>query len=484
MDLNFQEGTDFILQKSQTEGIENPLCIGINENLLSFLGRNIEDLKSKILPLADISNTELKVSIYEGLKFRNSNVPIIFKIDATNNNINFLISLRFEFYDINTPTLPFAIAEFILKVEAEPFMATSHKNFLAISIKQVQLDGGISYPALDPDEIIRRFGSIPNFKQYVDQIIEKISEVHVESDFNNILPSIFSAIELPNTWRYVERYEVRFEKIYYEQGTIADEPRGFLFIVFSVKSLMLPPPCQCIPRLQENDDSNMRTLLDRPSKDNEDGDNYRGDDTWITFGLSLAALQEIIKPYTHYAQRIDNTFLSRDDVVYGDVSYWFQFQAGDLKINPNGLGIDITFDTGGTITAYVKDPVLGGEFGYKAVDIRLIIDKISLQAIVKQRLNPERRGHEIYVQPHVEISKPNLEIRGPIPWPISEIIEEVIERIGDQELNNLESKVNNGLAFSLFLSRVPIKGDFGLYLERTDFYENSSIVITGTGTDD
>lgn len=472
MDLNFQEKTDLILNKcqSESEGIENPFCIGISENLLTYVAYFTKYMDPKTFPLSEIPNTELKLSIVEGLIFRDISVPIISKIDVLNATIDFSISLRLEFYDTETPAYSFAVADFILQVESQPFMATSNKNHLAISISDIRLYGEITYPTLNSDEVIARFGSIPDFKQYVNSIIEKIRQHQVETEYNNVVPSVFSYMELPNTWKFVEKYEVKFERMYFEEGTLRNEPCGFLFIVFSVKSLMLPPPCLCLPDSQVDDD-----LQHKFSKE----------DRWITVGISRTSLQEIIKPYSHFGQRGDYYFISHKGPVYGEVTYWFQIKAGNFNIKPDGIIIDITFDSGGHITGYVRSP-LGGDFGYEAAKVRVDINKITLQAIVDRRIrrDHERNGLEIYVKPHVEISDPKLEIEGPIPWPISEVVEKILEDFGSAEVAKLENQVNQGMTIPLFMSRIPLYGEFGFYFDRVDFFEESSIIITGIGTTD
>lgn len=40
------------------------------------------------------------------------------------------------------------------------------------------------------------------------------------------------------------------------------------------------------------------------------------------------------------------------------------------------------------------------------------------------------------------------------------------------------------MTIPLFMSRIPLYGEFGFYLDRVDFFEESSIVITGIGTTD
>lgn len=472
---NIQEKTNEVIQKSLAEGIQNPFCVGISENLLTYLGVQISYILPKTFPVPNVPDTEMKVYPIRGIPYRKGFVPSLFKIEADTSSIHMQVSVGIDFYDTKTPDVPFAQTTMIFKLITEPFLATANKNYLAMKINQARLDGNIEYPNVQEEEIIKRFESLDAFKQYVSRIAEQISDVHAGSDFDTLLPSVFSHLELPNTWRYAEGYEVRFQRFAYETGIVADEPSGFVFLVFSVHSLNLPP-CNCLSGQQETGFDSEDLLLDDPIKE---------EDHWITVGLSQSSLQEIISPYSRFAQKAEVAFLTRSGPAFGEVTFWLQLRMGDLKIYPDGVGIKMGFETGGHVTAYVKDPVFGGKFGYEAAHIRLVVDEISARAIVRSRSNPERGApSEIFIRPYVEITNPNLEIEGPLPYPISELAEMIIEKFLDTELDKIIHELNTKTSFTLFFSKVNTFGDFGFFLVGTDFYEDSSVVITGYGTND
>ncbi|WP_459195734.1 hypothetical protein [Wukongibacter baidiensis] len=481
MQSDFQKKTDSILAKAEADGVDKAFCVGISENLLTFLGRNIESIKPKIFDIEGVENTEFKVSPYEGVKFRDNFLPCVFKIDSENKSIDVFVSLRMSFYDTKDPTLSVATIEFTTKLSVEPFMATQNKNHLAFNINEAQLDGGIVY-LLNSDEVIKRFGSIFDFKQYVQSIIDQILDVNVESDFNSLLPSVFSRMELPNTWDYVEGYSVEFKDFYYEKGLLSNSPSSFLFVLFSVKSLMLPPQCQCSNNLQ----GNIRVLEDNISSGpmSKYADVFTEEDHWITVGVSQSSIKEIFQPYSQYSQRTDHAFAIRKGIAFGEVSYWFQIHAYKVTITPSGLDIEINIDSKGSITGYPLNPVFGGKYGFEAANFQLVIDSISTHPKIKSRNNNERWGQEVYVKPNVDISDPELQIHDPIPWPITELIKLLIDRFSDDEKKRIKDKMKKYITVPLFLSRVTAVGDFGFFFLGDDYYENSSIVITGRGTDD
>ncbi len=62
----------------------------------------------------------------------------------------------------------------------------------------------------------------------------------------------------------------------------------------------------------------------------------------------------------------------------------------------------------------------------------------------------------MYIKPHVEISRPNIEIEGSaIPFPLNEVAELLIEKAANNGINAIKDKINNNMTFSLFPSRNP-----------------------------
>ncbi|PEU06222.1 hypothetical protein COD79_19110 [Bacillus cereus] len=404
----------------------------------------------------------------------------MFKIDAKNQRLNLSLNLQIDFYDNNPPILPFAVTNFIIKEKVEPYMATSHREFLAFKVKRVELVGEINYPQLNPDEVTKRFGSIKKFKNYVEKIVKQISEVDVESEFNTIVSSLFSGTELPNTWRFVEGYKVNFKEFYYEEGLLRDEPCGFLFIVFSTCHLNSYPPCHSSLSLQE-----INTHVEDQIKlvKKFEGD-FENEDRWITIGISESAILEIAYPYFNFNKRITNMYLPYKRPVSGEVSYWVDFHLKNINVCNENLCIELHFEAGGSVLSFARDRILGTEVSATAADIELAFKDISAKAIVERRLNPNIGGTEIYIKPNFKASNPDLNIEDSTSYPLSHIVDLIKDEILNRGITSIEDKLNNSLSFPLFISKINRTGDFGLYLERVDFYSDCSVVITGLGTDD
>ncbi|PED02208.1 hypothetical protein CN501_15635 [Bacillus cereus] len=480
METNLQEKTNYIIQKSQLEGVEKPFCVGISENLLTFLARDLNSLMPKILPIEDIPNTELKLYAYEGLPFRGGLLPCLFKIDAKNHRVNLSLNLQIDFYDNNPPIIPFAVTNFIVKAQVDPHMATSHRDFLAFKVKSVELVGEINYPQLNPDEVIKRFGSIEKFKNYVEKIVNQICEVNVESEFNTIVSSLFSGTELPNTWRFVEGYKVNFKEFYYEEGILRDEPCGFLFIVFSTRHLNSYPSCYSSLNLQETNTYAEDQI--KLVKNLEGG--FESEDRWITVGVSESAILEIAYPYFKFNKRIRNMYFPYKRPVSGEVSYWVDFHLKHINVCNDNICIELYFKTGGSVLSFARDRILGTEVSATNADIELAFKHISAKAIVERRLNPDIGGMEIYIKPNFKASNPDLKIEDSTSYPLSHIVDLIKDEILNRGVTSIEDKLNNNLSFPLFISKINRTGDFGLYFERVDFYNDCSVVITGLGTDD
>ncbi|MEW5205513.1 hypothetical protein [Bacillus cereus] len=485
MDLDLQEKTDFVLKKVQSEDyIKNPLCLGISDNLLNFLARNFSKIEHPyIYPIEEIPDIEMKIYGYDGLSFRDMLLPCLFKIDPLNNSINMSVNLRIEFYIIDT-NKTFAVTNFIVTSKIEPFMGKSHKNFFSFNVNEIEIEGTINYPVLDETLIIDKFGSVLDFKEYVENIVGKISNVHNNSEFSGIVPSVFLTTEFPYVWRYVEGFEVRIEKFQYAAGTILGQSCGYLFLIFSVESLRTIPPCTCPTSLKEADHNLFPDKIVNFSE-------FKDEDLCITIGVSEAAIREIFYPYTTIFKRVEfNTRKSRQPVT-GEAFYWIDFRTKSIDIYLDGIGIDCEFKAGGSVLAYVnvpKFPPIPNRTHHTTIEdanIRFTIENISARATVSSKYNPQEKRTDFYIKPHVEISKPNVEIEGTvIPFPISEVAELLIEDFSNKGLNDIENKINTNLTFGLFPSRNPRVPGLHLIFKDVDFYSNSSVVVTTLAMDD
>ncbi|MCP1285241.1 MULTISPECIES: hypothetical protein [Bacillus] len=478
MELNLQEKTDLILKKAHSEDyIKNPFCVGISENSLNFLSRNFSDVVYTF-PVEEIEGIEMKIYGYDGLPFRDMLLPCLFKIDPVNYLVSLSMNLRIEFYELNEPFKPFAIANFIVKSKVEPFMGTSHKNFFSFNVDEVELDGTVSYPILDADVVTDKFGSVSKFEDHVNDIVKKISKVHEKSDFSDIVPSVFIVTEFPYVWRHVEGFEVRFERFYYEGGNILDEPCGYLFIMFSLESLRVLPPCNCPSSLK---DMNSNSLTGKRINLNE----FKDEDICITVGISEAAIREIFYPFTTVTKRANYSTSVGKNIVTGEASYWVEFKTKNIGIYLDSIGIDFEFKAGGSALAFVKDPLTHTEGKHKAADILFTIENISAQAVVSSKYNQAEKRNDMYIKPHVEISRPNVEIEGSaIPFPLSEVAELLIEKATKNGINAIKDKINNNMTFSLFPSRNARIPGVHLIFEGVDFYSDSSVVISALAMDD
>ncbi|MEK5357801.1 hypothetical protein [Paenibacillus sp. FSL L8-0709] len=473
MPSDFQKKLDLALANVREEHL-NPFGIGISDGLLSFLARSISmDKPPKSISVSD----EVVLFLYphNRLNFRNGKLACRFFIEPQSKHIRMILALKIDFINAESePTKIFASGEITLSASIEPFMKTSYQESLGLSVTDIELDGNIEYPVLQEDEIIRHFQSMELFKDYVEKIVDKIKNKDVTSEFNTVVPSVFSEMELPNTWKYLSGYEATFLKFDYAEGLLESEPSGYLFMLFSVRSLMAIPSCNCTSS----------GLKDERDDDVPPSEVFEEVDRWVSIGFSQRAFNEILRPYADYDRRTDNKFSVGKNFISASVSSWMQYHAGKLNILSDRIEVDVEANAGGDVNAYARDPLFGGKYGYEAAKLTVDIDKIKFKGFITTRFNKERKGTELVIQPDVEFSDPNVEIDGVIPWPINEIAELVLERVGSRALDKMKDNINSNMTVSLLFPRLNGIGYFSFEFDHVDFYENSSVIVTGIAGDD
>ncbi|WP_258297759.1 hypothetical protein [Paenibacillus peoriae] len=300
--------------------------------------------------------------------------------------------------------------------------------------------------------------------------------MHVQSEFNTVVPSVFSYTELPNTWNYLNGYEAIFLRFAYDEGLLEIEPSGYLFMLFSVRSLMAIPSCSCSSSILEDTRSEDMAI--------SRNDVFEEADTWVTIGFSQKAFNDILRPYAHFVHRYDGKYTLGKDIVSATVSHWMQYHAGELNVLSDRVEVQVSANAGGEVDAYAQDRIFLGGFGYKAAKINVDINKITLKGYIFSRYNTEWRASELSIKPDVVFSDPNVEIEGLLPWPISEIAEMVIKRYGSRALGKIKENINNNMTVILLFPRFNGMPYFNFSFLRADFFADSSVVITGRASDD
>lgn len=474
MPSDFQEKLDLALA-SVTEEHLSPFGIGISDGLFTFLARQVSiGMPPKRVSVSD----EVVLSLYphNRINFRNGKLACRFFIEPHNKHIRMILALKLDFVDAErSPDKIFASGEITISASIEPFIKSSYQESLGLSVKNIELDGQIEYPILQEEEIIRHFQSIELFKVYVDKIVAKMINSEVTSEFNTVIPSVFSEMELPNTWKYLNGYEATFLRFEYAEGLLENEHSGYLFLLFSVRSLMTIPSCSC---------STVPLVDEKIADDVPPSEVFEEVDLWVTIGFSQRAFNEILRPYAHYVRQFNNKFSVGKNYISASVSHWMQYHASSLKILSDRIEVDISANAGGDVNAYARDPVFGGKYGYEAAKLTVDINQIKFKGYITTRYIKEPRGTELIVKPEVEFTDPNVEIDGVIPWPIDEIIELVLERFGSRALEKMKNNINSNMTMSLLFPRLNGVGYFNFSFDHVNFFESSSVIVTGIASDD
>lgn len=383
-----------------------------------------------------------------------------------------IVALKLDFYDVSDPNQVFASIEFLLSSTVEPIISSSSQESLILAVRRIDLDGDIEYPILKEDEVIRRFQSMEQFYSEVDTIVHKIKKWRVDSEFNTIVPSVISQMDLPNTWKYLNGYEADFIKFDYAEGLLENEPSGYLFMIFSVRSLMTLPPCSC------------NRSGDTTEDDPPPSDVFEEVDMWVTVGFSQRAVNEVLRPYKDFDKRFEDKYSVGRGIISGTVSHWVRYHAGDLLIRKDHVEVNVQANAGGDVSAFARDRVWGGKYGYEVAQLSVNIDQISFKGYLTTLYNKERKGTEMIIKPEVGFNDPEVTVLGGLPWPINEIVDLVVSNYGRHAVDKIKNNINSNMTVSLFFPRLNGIGDFSMHIIRTEFFENSSLIITGTVSDD
>lgn len=201
-------------------------------------------------------------------------------IDVSTNEIVVLGQLLLVFHRAGDKPLynPVAVVSAVLNVYCQPAMVTTTNDALQIQFRRAGVvEGSTLVDIRDKTAetgILHGYTSIPEFEEdanrYLNQIISNTGPLGFA------LPAYLASRPMPDHWNHVLNMELYFECFDYRSVKVHDFPISYLFIVFSVRSLNLPPPCYCESELAALREANTPSaaILCAP----EPGDWYKADD--------------------------------------------------------------------------------------------------------------------------------------------------------------------------------------------------------------
>jgi hypothetical protein len=264
---------------------------------------------------------------------------------------------------------PVAEVSATLNVHCKPAMVTTTKDTLQIQFRSVELLS-TSLKMYDKTQtgILGGYASIPEFTEDANRYLEQVV-VSQKGDLDFALPAYLKSRPMPDHWHHVINMELDFRHFAYRTVKVHGIQVSYLFIIFSMKSLGLPPPCFCETEsasLQEastpsaainslqNQKQQKRSLSQRDEVERPKPDWWR-----ITvpaqiaaFGLSQQSFQEIARPHAEMGD--DQNFSTGGD-IYASARVWFSTRLEDAEITSDGVKAVFDITAEGTAKAAVRD---------------------------------------------------------------------------------------------------------------------------------
>jgi hypothetical protein len=343
----------------------------------------------------------------------------------------------------------------------------------------------------------------------LDQIL--IKDPSKPGRFGFVLPTYLETRALPDYWHHVRNMDLTFVRFDYRTVQVHGYPISYLFVVFSVQGLDLPPPCYC--------ESQAATLLesDDPPAANEsltgqhihtpaatEGNAQETlerdpDDQWeppglkyfpvlmpaqvMSFGLSQKAFREIVRSIVRIGHQES---LSQGGTVYVSASFWFRATLKEAKIISDGVNAVLDFAASGSAKAAVRDKC-GHDVLSAGVKLGISIDESSFQWALRIKEiwhgTPEFRRELIVDAPAaVHLGKINVDFDGALapPVPLDTFAEWLTEKILSSFTKAVDAIASDQVSVRLIHNPAVNDNNFArLFFVDDKFFAGEAAVLLG-----
>ncbi|KAK0652531.1 hypothetical protein B0T16DRAFT_387781 [Cercophora newfieldiana] len=414
-----------------------------------------------------------------------------------------------------------ADARATLTVRCQPAMLTTTKDMLQLRFASAELLAGSLtinvYDATAQGVLGGGYPSVDDFNKavgrYVDQMVQANNNIGNENraegeeqKLGALIPAWIATRYMPDHWQRVQNLTARFLGFRYKTVLIHERPIAYLFLVFSIQSMGLPPDCFCEkdPALagQNNasasPDDEVPTILSvlRNQARNQDqklpaklskllAQTGRPDYTDMqaaaiitALGISQSAFQEAAKPYSALGHD-QRQSTSTDAGLYASLRFWYHVSLAKAEIVDDGIRAVVD----GVAEASVKAAVRG----YGKCKGRDVLS-------ASQRLRVALRDNEIKWTPSIvwevdkretsvvmpataKVSDPKVEWDGDLTPPLDEVISWVLGEIGKGYRGSLNKQAAEKCSISILRGRQ----DSGIRLRFVDnrFFAGQAAVVFG-----
>ncbi|SDJ22624.1 hypothetical protein [Alteribacillus bidgolensis] len=477
---DIQKLTNEVLREAKMDfpPIPNAFCCGLSDdtfNYFSFDWYRYHKPKPMDYTLQQQSQTTARISLYE---------PPRFKINADKESIEVIVPLQIDFFILTRRNQPYATVNVNFLLDVSPVEITSTMDVFALKINKVKISfftkEDYIYVIHDMEMLLEQFGTESEFKTQVEEIIEQIKDVRTDEkeileedgSLNEVLPSIVAEIQPIRTWPSPEGCKTEFQRFYYKKGYIEKQETGYLFAVFSIYSLKLCPPCIC------PDDLELKLQEEKNRMQNKEQEGYLQSspkclDPSMTIAVSEDSLKEIFFPILNQSY---NQFAEAETgLVYGKLIYRFRSVLENINITEKGINVNMhLLESGAKIEGRLQVKKIG-KTPKKTLSIRVQLENTSVNFNIVQILDQDYQL-DLLVQPTVSIGKLDPDLSSTeIPYPISKVIDQLLNLLGESIQPDLNSYLMKKYAFIIFNE---VESYRTFFLIDIGFNKSESIVMT------
>ena len=434
--------------------------------------------------------------------------PIVY-IDVSAEELVISGHLQLAFYRTTDPApfpKPVAVVLTQLSVHCRPAMVTTTEDTLELQFRSAELLGSLSIDISDGSTTTGVLGggwaSTAEFEENVKDYLKQITTATKTELLGFALPAYLESRALPDYWHRVLNMRLDFLEFKYKTVQVHGRPISYLFILFSMNSLGLPPPCYCEePSLVQaasemNDNSNPTTFeaLQRQEKQGRplpkgwnklltqqrtDYTDMLGAAQVAAFGMSQKTFQEAAKPYANFGHD-QSSSTSANGAIYASVRFWYRVSLKTAEITENGIKAVIDLAGEGSAKAAVRDKC--GHDVLRATErlrITLQNDSITWRPIISVN-NTHPRELTIAAIADARVGNPDvdLDLAGGPPPPLDQVINWVLEQIIEGTKDSLSKIASDQLTIRL-VRTVEDNGAIRLRFVDNKFLKGEAVVLLG-----
>ena len=478
----------------------NAIAFGFSE--ASFAHLMVRPSTSPEVEIGPVKFLKVRLSM-ESLEF--PWYPMVY-IDVDAGELVIAGNLQLAFYRSADPADfpdPVAVVLVQVLVRCKPVMVIDEKEILGLHFVSAQLLGSTSIDIKDPSTetgVAGGFTSVTHFEEQVSDYLTQITSKSGELGF--ALPAYLESRPLPDYWDRVLNMKLNFLGFQYRAVQVHGRPISYLFLVFSMRSLNLPPPCYCEqPSLtqaaSESDSSSSPTILEvlqqqtkyersLPQKWSKLATEKRVNYTDIlgaaqvtAFGMSEQAFQEIAKLYANFGHD-QTTSTSHNGVVYTSLRFWYRVSLERASIRDHGIEAVIDLAGEGSAKAAVRDRC-GHDVLRASVSLRLTLQDNSITwtpYIGVKGASPSEITIAAVADARVGDPDVDFDFPGGPPPPLDQVMNWVLTQLTEGTKGSLGKLASDQLTIHL-VRAIEDNGAIRLRFASNEFFKGEAFVLLG-----